>query len=139
MSSINTLIKKFLHKDVGNRQLNKDIGSSFMVYHPLGQAIATPKRYEDLCHEGYRQNVIVFRCIHLIARSAASVPWRLLCNGQQLQDHPLLDLMHRPNPRQGGAAFIESLFAYWLLSGNSYIERVEDAKGMPRELYALRP
>lgn len=117
----------------------KETSGSFMVYHPLHKSSQTPKRYQDLCEEGYRQNVIVFRCIHLIARSAASVPWRLLKKGKEMVDHPLLSLIHRPNSRQGGAAFIESVFAYWLLSGNSYIERVDNKNGLPCELYALRP
>ena len=38
--------------------------------------------------------------------------------------HPLLDLLARPNPRQDGAAFLESVCAHLLLAGNAYIEAV---------------
>jgi len=67
--------------------------------------------------------------------------------------HPLLDLIARPNPRQDGAAFLESDASHLLLSGNAYVEAVslagqgaqeggaQEAAGNAsvRELYALRP
>lgn len=112
---------------------------SMLAYQNVGKPLWTPRRYENLSEEGYRRNVIVFRCVNLIAKGAASVPWRLLHQRKELLHHPLLNLIHRPNPQQAGAAFIESVFAYWLLSGNSYIEIVEGLDGKPKEMYALRP
>ena len=56
--------------------------------------------------------------------------------------HPLIDLITRPNPRQDGAGFFEALYAYLLLYGNAYVEAVAlagDAGPQVRELYALRP
>lgn len=83
--------------------------------------------------------MIVYRAVNLIARGAASVPWRLYRGKYELHQHPVLDLLHTPNPRLGGSAFIESVLNYLLLSGNSYIEAVCDGQGLPSELYALRP
>ncbi len=57
---------------------------------------------------------------------------------RELTAHPLLDLMVRPNPRQDGASFMESVASHLLLAGNAYVEAVSAGEG-PRELYALRP
>ena len=35
----------------------------------------TPKDYKRFAKEGYAENVIAFRAVNEVARSAASVPW----------------------------------------------------------------
>lgn len=106
----------------------------------VGRPMWTPRNYAALSEHGYRKNVIVHRCVNLIARGAASVPWRLYKGRDELETHPLLRLLNRPSVYQGGSAFFESVFAHLLLSGNSYIERVLGRHAAePRELYALRP
>ena len=113
---------------------------SLIAYQMVGKPVWTPRRYDALTDEGYRRNVIVYRAVNLIARSAASVPWRLYHDGKELTQHPVLDLIHCPNPKQAGSAFIESVLAYLLLSGNSYIEMIShNQHNTPLELYALRP
>lgn len=91
--------------------------------------IWTPRQYEKLSHEGYLKNVIVYRSVSLIAKSVASVRF------EAGKADPLL---RRPNSYQSGAAFIESLMGFLLLSGNAYIEVVEDEEGVS-DLYVLRP
>ncbi len=102
--------------------------------HPLW----TPRQYDTLAHESYQKNIIVYRCVSLIARGVGSVPWKLYEGEHLLEDHPLLTLIQNPNPQQGLSRFMESLTGYLLLAGNVYIEAVipEDK---PRELYLLRP
>jgi HK97 family phage portal protein len=111
----------------------------FIAFPNGGSALGTPRRYDRLSEEGYLKNVIVYRAISLITRGAASVPWQLYNGVQELSKHPLLDLLHHPNPHQGGSAFIETILAYKLLAGNSYIEMVCGKNGAPFELYPLRP
>ena len=113
--------------------------STLIAYNGVGRPVWTPKRYDRLAEEGFGRNVIVFRAVNLIAKGAASVPWKLYKGREELHDHPVLDLLHHPNPQQGGAAFIESVLAFKLLAGNSYIEVVLDQKRKPAELYSLRP
>ncbi len=113
--------------------------SSLIAYNSLGKPVWTPKRYDKLAEEGFSKNVIVYRSVNLIARGAASVPWRLYQGDEEIHDHPVLDLLHHPNPNQGGASFIETVLAFKLLAGNSYIEAVYGQGGYPAELYALRP
>jgi HK97 family phage portal protein len=103
-----------------------------------GKPVWTPRDYGALAREGYQRNAIVHRAVNLIAQSAASAPLVLKAEGRELREHPLLDLMARPNPRLGGQAFRETLYAHLLLAGNAYIEAVT-MEGAPRELHALRP
>lgn len=112
---------------------------SLVSYQAMGKPVWTPRRYDALSEEGYKKNVIVYRCVNLIARGAASVPWRLFKGHQEVMTHPLLDLLHCPSPRQAGSAFIEAVLGYLLLAGNSYIEAVSDHQDRVSELYPLRP
>lgn len=102
------------------------------------QPLWTPRQYDRLAEEGYQKNIIVYRCVSLIARGVASVPWQITQGEKRLQTHPLLKLLQNPNPRQGLSSFMEALTAYLLLSGNVYIEAVI-TDGDPLELYLLRP
>ena len=48
----------------------------------------------------------------------------------ELDRHPLLELLERPNQRQAGGAFLEALYGHLLLSGNAYVELISTpAKG----------
>ena len=106
----------------------------------LGHARWTPRRYDRLADEGYRKNVIAFRCIREIAQNAASIPWLLYDGEKEIITHPLLTLLNRPNPQMGQAAFLEALYAYGQISGNSYVEAVRvNGEDTPRELWPLRP
>ena len=51
---------------------------------------------------------------------------------------PFAALLARPNPRQDGAALLETLYAHLLLAGNAYLEAVTLGDKV-HELYALRP
>ena len=99
----------------------------------------TPRRYDRLAEEGYRKNVVAYRCVREVARACASVPWLLYRGRQEMDTHPLLDLLSRPNPRQSGPELIEAAIGHLLLSGNAYFEVVRPDDAPPREFYALRP
>ncbi len=131
-------MKKWLHYRK-SAQVKASKVAPMVAYNTLGQPVWTPRRYDALAQEGFQKNVIVYRAVSLIARSAASVPWKLFRDEQELSTHPLLDLLHYPNPKQGGASFIEAVCGYKLLAGNSYVEAVSGSKNKPVELYTLRP
>jgi HK97 family phage portal protein len=111
--------------------------------------IRTPQSYDGYSKEGYRKNVIAFRCINLIADAVASVPWllyRLSASGKraEVHSHPVLGLLTKPNPTQSGAVFQRQLMSYFLLSGNGFVHapapRATGGKpGEPGELWALQP
>ena len=116
--------------------------SQLLVGLNAGQPVWTPVRYDKLANEGFTKNTYVFRCVQLIAMACGGIPWLLYRRRgglRELESHPLLDLLARPNPQQGQARFIETVVAYLQLAGNSYIERVGPKNGPPKELYVLRP
>jgi HK97 family phage portal protein len=103
-----------------------------------GRARWTPRDYAALARKGFVQNAIVHRAVKLVAENAAAVTFLIYEGAAELDRHPLLDLMARPNPRQDGASLFEALYAHLLLAGNAYVEAVT-LEGAVRELYALRP
>jgi HK97 family phage portal protein len=107
-----------------------------------GRARWTPRDYAALAREGYGKNAIVYRSARLVAEGVGSVSYLLYEGAAELTSHPLLDLIARPNPRQDGATFLESLASHLVLAGNAYIEAVGVGGAQDntvRELYALRP
>ena len=97
------------------------------------------RRYDRFAEEGYRKNVIAYRSVRLIAEGGASIPWLLYKGEEEVAVHPLLDLLKRPNPMADGASFLEAAYGFLLIAGNVYIEAVGTARGIPGELYCLRP
>ena len=112
-----------------------------IAWSQVGRPKWTPRRYDALAEEGFRKNVIAYRCIAMVAQAAAQIPWLLYDEqGHDYDRHPLLALLDRPNPLQDGVALREALFATYLIAGNVYLEAVRPRDGgRPRELYALRP
>jgi len=107
--------------------------------HTVGQPVWSKRDYTAFAKEGYVMNSVAHRCIKLIAGSAASAPLVLYDKaGKEIETHPLLDLLARPNPVNGGAKLFEAFYAYLSISGNSYLE-VVSIGGAPKELWVLRP
>ncbi|MCY1641170.1 phage portal protein [Methylorubrum sp. SL192] len=100
-----------------------------------GRAVWTARDYTALAREGFQRNAVVHRSVRLVAEAAASLPLTLA--GAE-DAHPLLGLLARPNPREGGMRFLDGIYGHLLVSGNAYIEAVE-IDGRPRELFSLRP
>src|ERR1700733_14764590 len=70
--------------------------------------------------DGYRKNPNVYAVIEMIARTAAKAHYKLFdvtnpAGKVEVIQHPLLDLLLRPNPYQGRAEFIENVFGFKLL------------------------
>lgn len=110
----------------------------------LGRAVWTPRKYKQLAEESYQKNVIAYRAINELAVSASQAAWTLYRvdsqgNKVELTDHPLKQMMLRPNPMQGGTSFIEAVTAFYNISGNAYIEAVSPTGKAPQELHVLRP
>ena len=106
--------------------------------HAQMQASWSSGDYATLSRVGYMRNPIVNRCVRMISEAAASAEMLLYQGNQEHGEHPILSLLRRPNTRQSGKVFMESLFGHLLVSGNAYVEMVmfEDK---PKELHLLRP
>ena len=103
-----------------------------------GRAVWTPRDYAALSREGFQKNAIVHRAVRLVSKAAAALPLVLKAGGRELSEHALLALLARPNAREGGQRFLESLYGHLMVSGNAYLEAVS-LDGAPHELHALRP
>jgi HK97 family phage portal protein len=111
---------------------------SAIALYVAGRAVWTPRDYAALSREGFQKNAIVHRAVRLVSEAAAALPLVLKSEGREIAAHPLLALLSRPNAREGGQRFLESLYGHLMVSGNAYVEAVS-LDGAPQELYALRP
>ncbi|KZL20546.1 Phage portal protein [Pseudovibrio sp. Ad37] len=101
-------------------------------------AVWTPRNYESLINQGYLRNPIAYRCVRLISEAAANVSLTVKVGDEELEAHPLMELLNQPTPMQTRRSFLEEVYGFLLVSGNAYVEAVS-LEGAPRELHALRP
>lgn len=89
----------------------------------------------------YKQNVIVYRCVNLVAQTASHVPWQVFTikGGQRHVQpfHPVAKILKKPSANKGGAEFFAELISSKMLFGNSYIMASGVDKKPPKELYIL--
>ena len=113
-------------------------GPGMIALQLAGRARWEPRDAATLARIGVMKNAVAYACVRKIAAAAASVPW-LLYEGQgELESHPLLALLARPNREEDGSALFERWYAFLQSAGNAYLEAVS-LEGSPRELYLLRP
>lgn len=98
----------------------------------------TPRDYASLAREGFARNAVAYRAVRMVSEAVASVSFVLQEEGRDLDRHPLLDLMARPNPRQRQADLLEAVCGHLLVAGNAYLEAVA-IEEVPREIHVLRP
>jgi len=94
--------------------------------------------FKAYAKEGYQENAIVYRCVNEIANGAASIPFKVYQGDVELESHPLISLLERPNPMQASVEYFQALYSFLLLSGNSYALS-SGVNQIPTELYLLRP
>lgn len=102
-----------------------------------GRPSWTPRDYEHLAKEAYVQNTVAHRCVRLVSEAAAHMPVSVFEGNNELANHPLVVLLNKPNPFQGKADLLTSVYSFLQLSGNAYLEFV--SVGNSRELHCLRP
>lgn len=91
----------------------------------------------------YVKNVVVHRCINLIAQSAGHVPWKIFKQSgggrTSIDNHPALQLLKKPNAEVAGADFFTVLVSNLLLHGNSYVLITKAPSETITGLYNLHP
>jgi HK97 family phage portal protein len=89
--------------------------------------------------EGYQANGWVYRAITLIMQNAASVPWVVYGEDNEIiYDHPLASVLSRPNPHWTRQRLIETLVSWLELSGNAYLKKVV-VGGKTVEIWPISP
>lgn len=101
------------------------------------------RSYQKFADEAYIKNVVAFRCISIIAESAASTPYKLFSikDGSkiELSNHPLLKLLNNPNITQNRFEFLKELYVNKILSGNAYALYDTNSNLTPNKLHNLKP
>ena len=110
-----------------------------VYYNSLGYDSAPKIAYDDLATDGYSENAIVYRCINEISNNASRVKINLFRGDQELDNHPLLDLLYNPSPTMSQVEWFQAMYSYLLISGNNYMLSVGGDNTPPTELYNLRP
>ncbi|QQR37960.1 phage portal protein [Devosia rhizoryzae] len=113
-------------------------GHTMLTLSQLGPAQWSGRGYASLVNQGFMRNPVVYRCIRLIAEAANRVPLTVVADGQKVADHPLAELLARPNGRQSGAELLEAVYAYLQTAGNAYLQ-AGIVDGAVRTLFVLRP
>lgn len=109
-----------------------------VAFNGPGTAIWSPRDYAAFAREGFAQNAIVYRSVRMISEAAASIPLLLYRGEEEVEAHPLLDLLDRPSRDQTSTDMLEAWYGYLLVAGNAYAEAVGIDEGI-RELHVLRP
>lgn len=115
----------------------KESGASQTLMVNPGEPAWTPRDYKHLAQEGYAMNVVAYQAISKIGEAVALARPLLFRGDEEITESPLLSLLMRPNPMQAYDSFVQAVVGYYLLSGNTYQEKVI-VGSEPRELYALR-
>lgn len=106
------------------------------------RAVSSPRSFENFSKESYGNNPIAYSCISKIATAIGGIPLLLKTQGKdakEIEDHPLLDLLQRPNLSQNYQAFVNSVFGYFLIDGNSYIQAIGPNSKKVTEIWPLCP
>ena len=103
----------------------------------------TPRNYDAMAKQGYQINDICYDAVQRVAKGVANLKWVLYQKKgnsvEEIIEHPILELLHKPNPMQAKAAFFESVVSYYQISGNTYIEGVRGSGKQFKELWSIMP
>lgn len=96
--------------------------------------------YSSTARLGYTQNPVAHRCIRLISEAVGSLTLAVQTEAQgQLDVHPLLSVLNRPNERQSRSEFLQALIGYYQVAGSAFVHGIASSDGTPLELHLLRP
>jgi HK97 family phage portal protein len=110
-----------------NKQEMHNASKSYL--YNSSSAVWSDKDYSNFAENAYINNVIAHRAINMIAHAASSVPFKLykLIDGKRhlITQHPVLELLNKPNPIQSGKELLEAIYIYRQISGSAYVLTVD--------------
>ncbi|MEP6342520.1 MAG: phage portal protein [Maricaulaceae bacterium] len=83
------------------------------------------KSLSGLSHEAYQRNAIAYRCVRLIAESAASVDFQITRNGRIDETDPLSRAFAHTHIETSFTEVLEAFYGYLQLTGNGYLEAIK--------------
>lgn len=69
----------------------------------------------------YMQHVAVFRCINIITTLLASVPFKIMSTGKEIQSGDVYNIIHHPNDVMDWKDLISTFLTDYLVGGNGYL------------------
>ena len=125
-----------------NQYEEKSVGQMVLPWQQ-GQPQYMPHSYESYALNAYSKNELVFACIN---EKATSLPeatlraYRRTKDGEEeIPDHPLRQLMQKPNPFMTEFELMEMTVTYLDIAGNAFWEKGRSAAGRVVEIWPLRP
>lgn len=113
------------------------------------QEVAPPEGYEQLSADGYHLCAVANTCIRRIAKATAALPIKLQRHGadgrwQDLDateddEHPLMQLLRRPNPKMTKEEMLEAVFTSRMIAGESFLLPFTGTSAQPLELWWTMP
>jgi HK97 family phage portal protein len=111
----------------------------------LSKIISSGDWSEEALLSQYEKSLYVYAAVNKIAQKVASIDLRFYeikdSKGtvKELPVHPVLDLLYRPNPYQTRSEFWKITTINKKLTGEAFWLKVRDRRGVPVELWNLRP
>lgn len=131
-------LSRMTRRQAPPRETKAARSSVLLSFTASGAADWSAGDYAELARIGYMRNPFVYRTVRMVSEGVGQVPWMLKDGVQDIDHHPFLDLLDRPNGHDGRAGFVETIASHLLVAGNAYVEAVA-ADGPPLELHVLRP
>jgi HK97 family phage portal protein len=96
--------------------------------------------YFTFAQTAYRRNELVFRGLNMLMDAIAEAPLRVYDRaGEEINDHPIRQIVRRPNPFMGEHLLWQTTVLHLYLSGSAFWEKVRSRSGQVVELWPLRP
>ena len=114
-TSLRALIGGWGRKAVPRAESKASSAGPLIALDTLRQPAWTPRDYAAFAREGFMANAIVYRCVRMIAETAASVPLLLYRGEEEIEAHALSEIIGRPNQAQVGPELIETLVGHLLV------------------------
>ncbi len=86
-----------------------------------GQLVLLGASGEAFIKDGYQANPQLFSVISRIAQRCSEAKFKMFSDNEEVEEHPLLDLLNRPNPLQGQPQFLECLVGYYKINGEVFV------------------
>ena len=110
----------------------------------VGRAAWPEQRIEVYRNEGYNQSATVYACVQARAKAVSAATLRVYrdeggSQRSEVDNHPLRQLLLRPNPFMSEAEFLLLTSMFMDIAGFALLEKVRSSNGRVVELWHLRP
>lgn len=114
-----------------DRPTEFDAGTDF------GADLATQPGYDPLhAMSAFAAFPWVYAAVNIVSGNMSGLPLYVSRGDERIDDHPVIDILARPNSRTSGVLFRRQLWADWCLTGNAYVLVL---RGNPVSLIRLHP